>query len=123
MKKRQCGMMISEVSFSNLPLLVKQQGMDFIIIDYEHGGFDYKDIASMIMNGRLSKIEVYVRLANNDRKDIQKILDMGADGLILPMTNTADDIDKVIKYAKYSPLGKRGISTMRAHSLYNPSNL
>lgn len=123
MKKRQCGMMISEVSFSNLPLLVKQQGMDFIIIDYEHGGFDYKDIASMIMNGRLSKIEVYVRLANNDRKDIQKILDMGADGLILPMTNTADDIDKVIKYAKYRPLGKRGISTMRAHSLYNPSNL
>ena len=45
---------------------------------------------------------------------------MGADGLLLPMTNTAEDIRKVADYAKYPPLGHRGISTMRAHTLYAP---
>ena len=39
------------------------------------------------------------------------------------MTNTADDIKKVVEYAKYAPVGKRGISTMRAHTLYAPPSL
>ena len=39
------------------------------------------------------------------------------------MTNTADDVRKVVEYAKYSPIGKRGISTMRAHTLYAPPSL
>ena len=63
---------------------------------------------------------VIVRLPNNDRKDIIKLMDMGADGVLLPMTNTAEDIKKVVEYAKYQPIGMRGISTMRAHTFYNP---
>ena len=50
-------------------------------------------------------------------------MDMGADSLLLPMTNGAEEIRQVVKYAKYSPLGERGISTMRAHTLYNPPPL
>lgn len=123
MEQNQTGIMISEIAFPNLPILLKKQGLDFTIIDFEHGGFDYKDIAVMIMNARLSNLSVYIRLADNRRKDIQKFLDMGADGLILPMTNSKDDILEVLKYAKYSPQGSRGISTMRAHSFYDPGNI
>ena len=72
------------------------------------------------MTARLCGLELIVRLANNERKDVVKYLDMGADGLLLPMTNTAEDIRKVADYAKYPPLGHRGISTMRAHTLYAP---
>ncbi|MBR5011061.1 MAG: hypothetical protein IKY12_00730, partial [Clostridia bacterium] len=50
-------------------------------------------------------------------------VDAGTDGFLLPMTNTAEDIKKVVEYAKYAPIGKRGISTMRAHTLYNPPSL
>jgi len=45
---------------------------------------------------------------------------MGADGFILPMTNSAEDIRPVVEYAKYAPVGNRGISTSRAHTFYNP---
>ena len=38
----------------------------------------------------------------------------------MPMTNCAEDIRQVVKYAKYAPVGQRGISTNRAHTLYNP---
>ena len=120
---RKAGMMLSEIPFSNMPVLLKSAGFDFFIIDCEHGGFDYCDISRIIMSAKLCGITSIVRLADNSRKDIIKLLDMGADGLLLQMTNTAADIRQVVEYAKYSPEGKRGISTMRAHSLYNPPEL
>ena len=112
--------MISEIAFSNMPVLLKNAGIEFCILDCEHGGFDYAEVSRLIMTARLCGLELIVRLANNERKDVVKYLDMGADGLLLPMTNTAEDIRKVADYAKYPPLGHRGISTMRAHTLYAP---
>ena len=116
----RAGMMISEIAFSNMPVLLKNAGLEFCILDCEHGGFDYAEVSRLIMTARLCGLELIVRLANNERKDVVKYLDMGADGLLLPMTNTAEDIRKVADYAKYPPLGHRGISTMRAHTLYAP---
>lgn len=115
--------MISEIPFANLPILCKQANMDFFILDYEHGGFDYSSMLSILTIANLIHIDCIVRLPNNGRKDIIKILDMGAKGLLLPMTNKKEDIEEVIRYGKYSPLGQRGISTMRAHSLYNPPKI
>ena len=116
----RAGMMISEIAFSNMPVLLKNAGIEFCILDCEHGGFDYAEVSRLIMTARLCGLELIVRLANNERKDVVKYLDMGADGLLLPMTNTSEDIRKVADYAKYPPLGHRGISTMRAHTLYAP---
>ena len=115
--------MLSEIPFPNFPVLFKNSGLSFFILDCEHGGFDYKDTAAIIMNAQLCGIEVVVRLPGNGRKDIVKYLDMGADGLLLPMTNRAEDVSKVVEYSKYSPLGKRGISTMRAHTFYAPPEI
>lgn len=117
---KKVGLMVSEIPFSNMPVLLKASGLDFFILDYEHGSFDYSAMYQMITNAKLSGIECIVRLPNNERKDIIKLLDMGASGLLLPMTSTKEDIEKVVMYAKYPPLGKRGVSTMRAHTLYNP---
>lgn len=117
---QKCGTMLSEISFSNLPVLFKNTGFDYFILDCEHGGFDYSEISKIIMTANLCEIECIIRLADNSRKDIIKFLDMGAKGLLLPMTNSAEDIIKVVNYAKFIPIGKRGISTMRAHTLYNP---
>lgn len=117
------GIMLAEVPFSNSPVIFKSAGLDFFIIDYEHGGFDYSDLSKIIMTAKLCGIDVIVRIPDNTRNIIIKVLDMGANGLLLPMTNEAKDIAQVVEYAKYAPIGKRGISTMRAHTLYNPSEL
>ncbi len=124
MAEYRAGIMINEIPFSNLPVLFRQCGLDFFIIDGEHGAFDYREFFSMINAARLiGGIETIVRIPSNQRKDIVKLMDMGADSLLLPMTNCAEDIRQVVKYAQYSPLGERGISTMRAHTLYNPPSL
>lgn len=124
MSDYRAGIMINEIPFSNLPVLFRQCGLDFYIIDGEHGAFDYREFYGMVSMARaIGGIETIVRLPSNQRKDIIKLMDMGADSLLLPMTNCSEDIRQVVKFAKYSPLGERGISTMRAHTLYNPPPL
>ena len=41
------GLMVSEIPFCNMPVLLKSSGLDFFILDYEHGSFDYE---SMLKN-------------------------------------------------------------------------
>lgn len=119
-EKRQCGIMVSEAIFTGLPFILKNAGHSFALIDTEHGGFDYSDIAPMLTSAKTIGLDIIIRLADNSRRDIIRFLDMGARGLLLPMTESAAEIEQVVRYAKYMPEGKRGISTMRAHTLYNP---
>ena len=115
--------MISEVRFPAMPLLMKNGGFDFCIIDCEHGGFDYSDVAGMLLVSRFCGMRMVIRLPDNSRAAITKFMDMGAGGLLLPMTGRAADVAEVVSFAKYYPEGKRGVSTVRAHTLYDGSGL
>ncbi|MBQ2754224.1 MAG: hypothetical protein IJF30_02055 [Clostridia bacterium] len=116
----KAGTMLSEICFPNFPVIAKNNGLDFIIIDNEHGCFDYSDLSRLIITANLIGMETIVRIGDNSRGHITKLADMGVCGFLLPMTNCREDIEKVVKYAKYSPVGERGVSTTRAHTLYNP---
>lgn len=120
MNNPKIGTMLSEICFPNFPIILKNEKLDFLIVDQEHGSFDYSFLSAVIMNARLIGLPLIVRLPDNNRRDITKLVDMGVSGLLLPMTNNADDIKQVVNYAKYMPVGKRGISTNRAHTLYSP---
>ena len=119
----RAGVMISEAPFLNLPVLFQQCGLDFVLIDTEHGAFDWSVLSGLIMNAKLCGLTAIVRLADNRRRDITRLMDMGADGLLLPMTDGPEQIEQVVRFAKYAPLGRRGLSTTRAHTLYNPPEL
>ena len=122
-KRIKAGTMLSEIAFPNFPVIAKTGGLDFFIIDNEHGYFDYSVIAALVMNANLIGMNTIVRIGDNSRSHITKLADMGVKGFLLPMTNMAAEIEEVVKYAKYAPVGKRGVSTARAHTLYNPPPL
>ena len=46
---------------------------------------------------------------------IKNVLDLGADGIIVPQVNTAEQAADVVRWAKYSPEGSRGVGLARAH--------
>lgn len=119
----KAGTMLSEIGFTNFPIILKNTGIDFFIIDCEHGAFDQTVLASLIVKAKLVGMKAIIRIGDNRREMITKLADMGVSGFLLPMTNCAEDIQKVVEYAKYSPIGKRGISTTRAHTLYHPPKL
>ena len=117
------GTMLSEIGFSNFPIIAKNCQLDFFILDNEHGYFDYSTIAALTTTAKLSGIDMIVRIGDSSRGHITKLADMGVSSFLLPMTNAPEDVARVIEYAKYPPVGKRGVSTTRAHTLYNPPPL
>ncbi len=56
-----------------------------------------------------------VRLARADEVSIKKALDVGAAGIIAPMVNSAEQAAQVVRWARYAPLGTRGVGVGRAH--------
>ena len=117
------GIMWSEINFPNAPIILKNSGLDFSVIDCEHGAFDYSVLTRFIMTSNLVDFNMIIRLGSNNRENITKLADAGACGLLLPMTSSSSDIAEVVRYSKYMPVGKRGISTTRAHTLYNPPDI
>lgn len=117
------GTMISEISCQNIPRMMKVAGYEFIIIDCEHGPFDFPQLSALIAVSAGVGMNALVRIPAIDRGFIQKMLDAGADGFLVPMVNSKEQAEQLVQYAKYAPIGKRGISTTRAHTSYNPPQL
>lgn len=116
--KPAMGTILSELYSPNIPVLFKTCGFDYFIVDCEHGYFDYGAVAALAAVSRQAGIRMIVRLPGISREYILKYMDMGAAGLLVPMVSHADEIRQVVEYAMYEPLGKRGISTKRAHNDY-----
>jgi 2-dehydro-3-deoxyglucarate aldolase/4-hydroxy-2-oxoheptanedioate aldolase len=117
------GTMLSEIATANVARIMKTAGFEFLIIDCEHGYFDFSQLANIISVGNGFNIPVLVRIPLIERGYITKVLDMGGDGFLVPMVNTSEQARRVVEFAKYAPQGKRGISTTRAQTNYNPPPL
>ncbi|MHC1772992.1 MAG: HpcH/HpaI aldolase/citrate lyase family protein [Flexilinea sp.] len=117
------GTMISEMSTANVVRIMKAAGFEFIIVDCEHGYFDFSQLANIVSVGNGFNMPVIVRIPAIEREFVTKVLDMGSDGVLVPMINTVADAKKVVELVKYPPMGLRGISTTRAHTNYNPPAL
>ena len=102
---------------------MQASGLDYVIVDCEHGYFDYSQVAALAAVGNGIHFPVIVRIPSVARDCIQKYLDAGVDGLLVPMLETKEQARMLVRYGKYAPEGKRGISTMRPHSNYNPGSL
>ncbi|TBL70536.1 HpcH/HpaI aldolase family protein [Paenibacillus thalictri] len=117
------GTMVSEFHTPNLAVMLKTCGFDFFIVDCEHGYFDYSMVAGLTTAARGADIPIIVRIPEVSRECIVKYLDMGVNGLLIPMVEHAEQLRSAIQYGKYAPEGRRGVSTTRAHTRYHVENL
>jgi 2-keto-3-deoxy-L-rhamnonate aldolase RhmA len=88
-------------------------GFDWLFIDAEHGPLDALTIQRMMQGA--GAVPCVVRVAASAEVPIKQALDIGAAGIIAPMVNTAEQAANVVRWAKYSPQGTRGIGVGRAH--------
>lgn len=121
--KKLIGIFLSETAAPNLIRVIKAAGADFVVVDCEHGSFDYSQVAAIAAVANGVDMPLIVRAAAIHREPIQKYLDAGVDGIWAPMVETTDQALELVRLGKYSPEGGRGISTMRAHSDYAPGKL
>ena len=94
--------------------VMAQVGFDWLAIDIEHTSFNLETVKNLIQIIQSKNIKALVRVSKNEEVIIKKILDMGADGIIVPMVCSKNDAIQAINFSKYPPDGKRGVGLSRA---------
>lgn len=89
-------------------------GFEWLVIDMEHTTLDFTMTQILIATIQAQDIKALVRVSKNDEVAIKRVLDAGADGIIVPMVNTKQDAIQAVEFAKYPPEGKRGVGLYRA---------
>jgi 2-keto-3-deoxy-L-rhamnonate aldolase RhmA/quercetin dioxygenase-like cupin family protein len=89
-------------------------GLDWVVIDAEHGHLDWKEIVEHLRAAVRSDTVVLVRVAELNGGLIKRALDIGADGVVIPWVETAEQLRQAIAFARYPLEGVRGIGGERA---------
>lgn len=94
--------------------IMASAGFEWLVIDLEHTSIDLSQAHILISTIQANNMKALVRVSKNEEVIIKRVLDMGADGIIVPMVKSRIDALEAISYAKYPPIGKRGVGLFRA---------
>ena len=91
-------------------------GYDFIIIDNEHGPGSLETTVHMMRAAQATDCTALVRAAGSDGDYLKRLLDAGAEAVMIPMVETAEEAAAIVRACRYPPEGRRGYSspTVRA---------
>lgn len=118
------GTMLRLVSNAGVVALCKQAGFDLVMLDMEHGPYDFHDVAHLSLVGHGLGLAVMVRVPELSKDNISRALDCGVDGVMVPMLETVEQAKMLVKLAKFMPTGGRGLGSMGGHTAYkNPGEV
>lgn len=89
-------------------------GYDYLFLDQQHGAIDNATLLSQIQAVQGSGRAALVRPSWNEPAGIMRALDFGADGIIAPLINTAEDAEALVSAMRYPPEGQRSWGPIRA---------
>ncbi len=93
--------------------ILSDAGFDWLFIDAEHGAYDPLAVEALIQ-ATGDRTPCLVRIPVHEEAWIEKMLDVGASGIIAPQVNTVAQARQVVNYSKYPPQGERGVGIARA---------
>ena len=89
---------------------------DFIGIDIEHGTTSFQQSQRIIAAAQAGGSLCLPRIASHSMEMIKRLLDSGADGIIVPMVENAGQVEKLVEWIKYPPVGKRSFGINRGQN-------
>lgn len=101
--------MLCEWGSTRLPGVLKAAGVDFIIADLEHGIFNPENLREIGQASRYADIPLVARVQDCEYHCISKCIDMGADGVLIPRTETFEQVETAIKSLRMYTYGKKGV--------------
>lgn len=94
--------------------IMSTAGFDWLAVDIEHSPINISEVSSMISQIQANGMQALIRIYKNDEVIIKRVLDAGADGIIVPMINSKKDAEYAVNFSKYPPIGDRGVGLNRA---------
>ncbi len=98
--------------------IIAKQGFDYLCIDMQHGLADFDTTVGLLQAITHGDATPLVRVPSLDDAVIGHVLDAGAQGVIVPMINSADEARAAVRACRYAPDGTRSFGPLRAGSLY-----
>src|SRR5260370_3976161 len=117
------GHFIVEFATPGIGHILKSAGCDCVLFDLEHSGFGFETVKSAIRYFEAADLPVIVRAPSKEYHYIARSMDMGAEGLMLPMVGSAAEARHILNAMKYTPEGGRGVALQVAHDRYRPGTV
>lgn len=105
-----------QLSDPNTVELISKNNFDWVCFDFEHGIYNYNNLPDLLRSSKINKKISLVRTLTKESWEISKILDLGADGIIVPRIETTTDVKKIYDATYFPPKGSRGVGYSRANS-------
>jgi 2-dehydro-3-deoxyglucarate aldolase/4-hydroxy-2-oxoheptanedioate aldolase len=103
---------------AGLATVLEVAGAEFCVFDMEHSGLSLETMRALVRWCRGTSVVPLVRVPAHEYRYVAGALDAGAQGLMIPMTESAEQAREVVSWAKYPPVGKRGTAFGIAHDDY-----
>jgi 4-hydroxy-2-oxoheptanedioate aldolase len=102
-----------QIGSSQTAEIMGQVGLDWVILDTQHGGMSEPDLLPMLQALSSTGTPALVRVNWLDPALIMRAGDLGADGVIIPMVNTPEDAELAVRSIRYPPRGMRSFGPLR----------
>ena len=109
------GTFVVEFATPGIGHILKNAGCDYAFFDLEHSGFSIETLKSVLRYVEAAGLPVIVGLPSKDVHAISRVLDMGAEGVISPMIESAEEARAAVARMKYAPHGARAVAAGVAH--------
>lgn len=108
-REKVAGTIVCQIGYTGLPEMFKNAGLDFVMVDMEHGAFYPENIGDFGYACRCKDIPLIARVQDCEYHCISKPIDMGADGVLIPRTETMEQVETAIRSLRMYPYGKKGV--------------
>lgn len=92
---------------------LRYTGLDYVIVDTEHTPAGIESAAAQIAAAQGAGLTALARANEISRTAVLRLLDVGAQGVVVPCVETVEEVRELVQYAKYTPLGNRGFCPTR----------
>lgn len=104
----------TSIGHPSITEILVSAGIDFMGIDLEHSTISQEQSQRIIAACHATGIPCLPRVASHNAEPVRRLLDSGADGVIVPMVSTPAQVSEIVQWCKYPPLGRRSYGVARA---------
>jgi 2-dehydro-3-deoxyglucarate aldolase len=102
------------IGSTSIAEILANAGYDWLVVDLEHTTISLDQAGELIRTIELSGVSSLVRLTSNNENQIKRVMDAGAQGIVVPMVKSEQDAKSAVAATRYPPLGNRGVGLSRA---------
>ena len=112
------GHYVGELTTPGIGYILKEAGCDFVFLDMEHSGMGFDRLNHTLRFMEAADLPAIVRVPSHSYDHIARALDLGAEGIVIPMLGTVAEAEAVIRSMKFTPAGARGVAPGLGNDLY-----